>query len=118
MNNWDFILGNNSVEGSKNLGIDDLTIGVSRKGMEQYKHELKISVLNETKDKIDDVDNVVKAINNCWQGQARDKFLSQFAATREKIKEDLKREYNDLEQRLIELEHQYYDQDKSMMEGE
>lgn len=100
---------------TENLGIDSLTIGVSHAGMDAYRDELKMAVIQETKELIDDYANVESAINNCWQGIARDRFLDAFEEIREKIKEDLDAEYNDLDNRLDELEYMYYQQDKNMM---
>lgn len=100
---------------TENLGIDSLTIGVSHAGMDAYRDELKMEVMQTTKELIDDYADVETAINNCWQGVSRDIFLEKFKTTREQIKNDLDAEYNDLEARLNELEYMYYQQDSNMM---
>ena len=104
--------------GKENLGIETLTIGVSRDGMRTYRDELNHIVLKETQSRLDDVTDFEGAINQCWQGQSRDKFLKDFKEDREKIKRDLKEEYKDLEARLEELENQFFAQDDRLMEGE
>lgn len=100
---------------TENLGIDSLTIGVSRSGMDAYREELKMEVIQTTKELIDDYADVETAINNCWQGVSRDRFLDKFKNTREQIKNDLDAEYNDLNARLEELEYMYYQQDSNMI---
>lgn len=100
---------------TENLGIDSLTIGVSHAGMDAYRDELKMAVIQETKELIDDYADVESAINSCWQGISRDRFLEAFKTTREQIKNDLDAEYNDLDARLNELEYMYYQQDSNMM---
>ncbi len=101
--------------GNQNLGIDSLTIGVSHEGMNNYREQLKIAVIQDTKTKIDEYQDVENAINGCWQGEARDRFLEGFKTAREKIKSDLDAEYNDLDARLNELEYMYYQQDQNMI---
>ena len=102
---------------SQNLGIDDLTIGVSSEGMENYIEELKADILVKVKDKIQDIDPVVKAINNCWQGKSKENFLKDFSRVTNTICDDLEAEYNDLKNRLDELKSFYYEQDQKMMDG-
>ena len=102
----------------ENLGIDSLTIGVSRAGMEEYRESLKMHLLEETKTKLEDVAEIQTAIDNGWQGQARDQFLVDFDQQIGKIIEDLQKEYDDLDHRLIELSENYLNQDMNMLSGE
>lgn len=102
--------------GNNSLGISDLTIGISSNGMEEYKEKLKIDLLQTSKDLINDVDSVITAINSGWQGVSRDKFLSQFAEARQKICDDLDKEYQDLENRLTDIQSAYYIADQNLIE--
>lgn len=104
--------------GSTDVGISDLTMGVSKSGMAKYKEDLKTNVLVKVSDKINDVTTVITAIEAGWQGISRDNFLTDFAAARGSICADLKEEYNDLQARLEELEDSYFRQDASLYELE
>lgn len=100
---------------SNNLGIGDLEIGISQKGMEEYITNLKLELLQTSKDKINAFDEVEQAINNGWQGKSRDIFLEKFKIAREKICEDLEKEYQDLENRLTDLQSAYFEADQNLM---
>ena len=102
--------------GANNMTIDTMTIGVDHSGMDSYREALKLEVLTNTREKINEVADVENAINNAWQGVSRDRFLTQFKNTRESISDDLEAEYNDLDSRLNELEYMYYQQDQNMIE--
>lgn len=102
--------------GTNNMTIDTMTIGVDHSGMDAYREALKLQVLNETRDIINEVADVENAINNAWQGVSRDRFLIQFRDARNSISDDLEAEYNDLDARLNELEYMYYQQDQNMIE--
>ena len=102
--------------GNHDLNIDSLTIGIDANGMANYRESLRIAVINETVNKLDnDWEPVEEAINDCWQGESRDRFLRDFKNIREKIKDDLTAEYRDLENRLLDLENMYFKQDQNMI---
>lgn len=104
--------------GSEDLGINDLSIGVSKSGMKAYREAIKISLLKDTITKMeDDWEAVETAINGAWQGASRDRFLDDFAKRREAIEEDLRKEQEDLDNRLEELESAYYKQDNNLYQG-
>lgn len=102
--------------GSNNLGISELTIGINSTGMEEYKEQLRTDLLQTSKDKINSVDAIVSAINNGWQGVSRDRFLKQFDDVRQKICDDLDKEYADLENRLTDLQSAYYAADQNLIQ--
>lgn len=101
--------------GNMNVGIDGLTMGVSTQGMQQYREDLRMELLEQTKEKLEDVGEIQTAVDAGWQGEARDKFLIDFGEAIRSIEEDLVKEYNDLDNRLQELEQNYFTQDKNMM---
>ena len=103
--------------GAQNVGIDSLTIGVSQQGMEEYREALRMSLLEDTKTKLQDVGAIQTAIDAGWQGVARDRFFQDFDQQIEKIIQDLQKEYEDLDHRLEELEENYFAQDNNMVAG-
>lgn len=96
-------LGIGSGGNSGNLGIDNLTVGASLQGTVKYIEELKTGMINDVFKAIDNTDEVITAINNCWQGESKDRFLSDFALVRETIKADLQKEYENVEAKINNL---------------
>lgn len=101
---------------SENLGIEDLTIGVSQAGMEQYREDLKMEMFDNTIKVIDDnFPEVVNVLNTAWQGVSRDRFIASMEKEIGSIKADLEYEKADLDHRLQELESNYFKEDERLM---
>lgn len=100
-----------------NIGIEDLDIGISKRGMDEYKKSLKTIVLKNTGDKLDDADQLIEAIKAMWQGESCEAFLKDFKTARNNMKKDLEAEYEDLEARLNELEGNYFEQDRRLYDS-
>lgn len=105
-----------SAIGGRDVGIDGLSIGISSQGMDEYIEVLRISLLQNVKEQIDDVTELETKINAGWQGQSRDRFLNLFEQSRNNVKDDLEAEYNDLVARLVELQQNYFAQDANMIQ--
>ena len=102
---------------STNLGIEDLSIGISSKGLDSYLDTIKAEYLEKVS--IDtEVDAIIQVINTGWQGKSRDTFEKQLNQMADDIKADLKKEYKDLENRFKELEAFYFEQDNTLMNEE
>ena len=100
--------------GSSDLSIEDLTTGISKSGMEQFQEDIKINILVNISEKIEDVAELEAAINAGWQGASRDRFLKDFKEVRKAIIADLKEEYKDVEARLEEVKNNYFRQDNNL----
>ena len=100
------------------LSIGDITLGVSHKGMHQWREDIKAELLSTSQQKIRDAGNVEKEIAAGWQGVSEEKFMKDFKKAREMICDDLEKEYNVLKKRLEEVEDSYFDIDKKLMGGE
>lgn len=94
--------------GPSNLDISSLTTGVSKEGLRTYMEELKTNVLLEMSRELDNTNDVIQAINNCWEGQSKTRFLDNFSKIREEIKNDLALEYSNLESKLESLANGMY----------
>ncbi len=101
---------------NNNIGISDMTTGIDSTGMQNYVESLKLHLLQEVKDDIDDVQSIVDTINSGWQGVSRDRFLASFEKARESIKADLDQEFNNVVGRLSELQTNYFKQDENMVQ--
>ena len=100
------------------LSIGDITLGVSHKGMHQWREDLKAELLSTSKSKIRDAGGVEKEIAAGWQGKSEEKFMKDFEKAREMICDDLDKEYKNLKARLEEVEDSYFDIDKKLMGGD
>jgi uncharacterized protein YukE len=100
------------------MSMGTMTVGVSASGMENYREELKSVVLIDTSTLIDDVSGIESALNAGWQGASKDAFLQKFAQHREALKGELAAEYQDLENRLEELQSFFFNQDQKMIDME
>jgi uncharacterized protein YukE len=101
--------------GSKDLGIQNLDIGFSSAGLEDYIKRLKLDMVDGLADVLLDFTNVENAINAGWQGVSRDRFLVQMKLNAQKINTDVGSEFEDLQNRFSEIQASYYNQDYNMM---
>ena len=102
--------------GAQAMSFDGVTEGIDRDAMKTYLENLKVELLDTVSEQINAVSDVIETINSGWQGEARDKFLRQFASQRSAIIDDLSKEYKDLMARFNELQEFYYKQDEEMMD--
>ncbi len=103
--------------GGSNIGIDDMTIGMSGQGMEDYSDMLKIKILDEMKSELHtQQDAIIKSVQGGWRGKSEEKFEKLLDDEIEKIIEDLEAEYKDLEGKLQDTRKFYEDQDEKLAE--
>lgn len=101
--------------GGSNIGIEDMTIGVSGKGMDEYADMLRIKILEEIKSELENQqDAIVKSVQAGWRGKSEERFEKLLDDEVEKIKEDLEREYADLSGKLHDTSKYYSDQDEKL----
>lgn len=115
-----FNFGNNnrgrSNGGQGNLGIDSLSTGISSIGMENYLETLKANLITSTVEKLNNITEIETAIDAGWQGVAKERFMTQFETLRQSVSTDLEKEYQNLVNRLNELEEQYFQADINMID--
>ena len=100
-----------------NLGIEDLTIGVSRAGMEQYREDVKLEMFDSTIQAMRaHFTDIERALAQGWQGVSKDRFVEGMRKTIEQICEDLEEEKIDLDNRLKELEDDYFKEDNGLIQ--
>lgn len=99
-----------------NLGIGDVSIGVSVGGMAQYKQDIQAHLLTETRAQLEEMSELEAALAKGWQGVSHDRFLASFKATTQDLATEMELEYNDLMSRLEELEAYYFNQDENLVQ--
>lgn len=99
-----------------NLGIGDATIGISRKGLENYRQELQFSVINDTKDELRDYEGIVTTIGTAWNGTAAQKFVDNFHTSTEKACDALDEISKAIDALFETLKNSMIKQDEEMIE--
>lgn len=100
---------------ASNIGIEDMTIGVSGKGMDDYSDMLKTKILNEMKTELEaQCDAIINKVREGWRGHSEVKFEKLLKDEIEQIIDDLKDEYRDLQGKLYDTNKYYIDQDEKL----
>lgn len=103
---------------AKDASIQELTTAIDSQGMQSYFESLKLHLLTEVVEDLEDTAEIENAINTGWQGVARDNFLTNLSKQITSIEEDLEKEYNNVEARMGELQSDYFNQDQNMVQIE
>ena len=99
------------------IGIDEMTIGVDKGGIESYKEQLKADLLTSVSDQLDSSQEaIVTAIKAGWRGASEEKFERDLDEAIKAIKRDLKEEYDDVSARIDDLQSYYYAEDSKLAE--
>jgi len=101
---------------SDNLGIGDATIGISRKGLENYRQELQFSVINDTKEALRDYESIVTVIGSSWNGAAAQKFVNNFHSSTDKACDALDQISKAIDALFQTLQNSMIKQDEEMIE--
>ena len=106
-----------SVEGSSSeLGIGEMTTGMSASGMEQYLENIKAEILTSVTEKLDTArDEIIKSLKTAWVGQSEQRFETLLTDAVEDVKTELNAEYNALASRINELENNYFNQENALI---
>lgn len=100
-----------------NIGIEDMTIGVSGKGMDDYADMLKMKILEDMKTELENQQEAIeKSVRSGWRGKSEETFEKLLDDEISKIKEDLEKEYADLAGKLQNTGKYYIDQDEKLAE--
>ena len=92
---------------NQNMEIKDATYGISKQGMTEYVRQLNYKLISETKEILEDVEEIQTAIDAGWNGAAKASFLKAFQEAIEKVEADLKKEEDSLKSRFDELQAAY-----------
>lgn len=72
------------------IGIDSVTLGVSRQGAENLKQKIRVDAIEATSNALSNTDQINSAFEANWQGQSEVQFMKNFQAKISKLKETLK----------------------------
>ena len=101
-----------------NLNISDLSIGVSKTGIDEFMTDVTNNFMQKAVDAINNADAVITAINAGWQGVSRDAFLAQFETSRQKVCDAITQEELQLWNVISAIKGSYYMIDQELMNDE
>lgn len=105
-----------SAIGATDSSFESMTEGISADGMATLLENLKASILTEVAQQLEDTAEMETAFKSGWQGEARDAYLENFKKAITAVKDDLEAEYNDLVQKFQELQENYFNADKNLVD--
>ena len=79
-----------------NIGINDVTIGFDVTGAEEYLNNLNEILINQTKEKLNDLSGIEGALQSGWQGTSQENFVSNLRTATQKVQATM----DELEQAL------------------
>ena len=101
--------------GGSNIGIEDMTIGVSGRGMEEYSEMLRTKILTEISEELETQrEAIINSVRTGWRGSSEERFERLLRDEIEDIIDDLRQEYADLEGKLQDTGKYYVDQDEKL----
>ena len=103
---------------SDNISIQDLTVGVSGTGMDQYIETLRGSFYDDTIKILDDFYGILSVIKSGWAGKSYDAFENDFKRRLDEVKHGLAAENNDLFLKLGDIKRAYYAVDNTLYDEE
>lgn len=72
------------------IGIDGVTLGVSRAGAENLKQKIRTDAIEATSNALSNTDNIRTTFEANWQGQSEVMFMQNFETKILRLKETLK----------------------------
>lgn len=103
--------------GAKIADTSDLEVGYSKDGMQKLDESLKSMLVDEIKAALDRLnEGVTAALDECWQGVSKDRYLKDFGKRIEDTKEEIEKEYDDLKERFSDVSKYFKDQDDDLYE--
>lgn len=105
--------------GAEIANTDEFDVGVSKDGAEKFLEAVKANILTDMESVLggEAAEAVQKALDDGWTGDSKNKFITDLNAAVKAIKEDLEKEYTDLETRVNELANTFYKQDQEMLDN-
>lgn len=83
--------------------FNDYDYGVSYKGLDKIKDDIKMHLVTEATEKLEDYYTVTNSISSAWHGEDSENFIDNFTTSIKEVKEALN-DYNaQIEKKLNEI---------------
>ena len=94
---------------------DSLEYGFSASGLKELDNDLNQLLYDDI---VEALDNMLKEVEDqldkCWQGESKDRYVSDLEDRVEVVKDEIEDEYKDLQSRFEDLSKFYANQDENL----
>lgn len=98
-----------------NIGMNDVTIGFDAAGAEDYLTNLNNLLINQTKEKLEDLNGIEGALQSGWQGTAQENFMANLKTAEQKVQKTLDELEAALRSQFAEISSAWQEQDVDMV---
>lgn len=98
-----------------NIGMNEVTIGFDAVGAEDYLNNLNNLLINQTKEKLDDLSGIEGALQSGWQGTSQENFLTNLRTAEQKVQATLDELESALRSQFAEISKVWQEQDVDMV---
>lgn len=98
-----------------NVSMNDVTIGFDASGAEDYLSNLNNILINETKEKLDDLNGIEGALKSGWQGTACENFMTNLRSAEKKVQTTLDELETALRSQFSQISSAWQEQDSEMV---
>lgn len=98
-----------------NIGINDVTIGFDVTGAEEYLNNLNEILINQTKEKLNDLSGIEGALQSGWQGTSQENFVSNLRTATQKVQATMDELEQALRTQFASISESWQQQDMEMV---
>ena len=98
-----------------NIGMNEITIGFDATGAEDYLNNLNNLLINQTKEKLDDLNGIEGALQSGWQGTSQENFLTNLRVAEKKVQATLDELESALRSQFAGISSAWQEQDVDMV---
>lgn len=98
-----------------NISMNDVTIGFDAAGAEDYLNNLNNLLINQTKEKLDDLNGIEGALQSGWQGTSQENFIANLRSAEQKVQTTLDELESALRNQFSQISSVWQEQDVDMV---
>ena len=95
--------------------MSEVTIGFDAAGAEDYLSNLNNLLINQTKEKLDDLSGIEGALQSGWQGTSQENFLANLRSAERKVQMTLDELESALKSQFAQISSVWQEQDVDMV---
>lgn len=97
------------------MNMNDITIGFDAMGAEDYLINLNNLLIQQTKEKLNDISGIEAAIQSGWQGVSQENFITNLKSAELKVQATLDELENTLRTQFASISSAWQEQDVDMI---
>ena len=98
-----------------NIGINDVTIGFDVNAAEDYLNNLNEVLVNQTKEKLEDLSGIEGALQSGWQGASEENFMANLKNSTQKVEATMDELEQALRSQFAAISDAWQEQDMEMV---